>query len=95
MSSNSYLDTVKAVLKGLLISSAQELTYHQLNRDYKACEGQDIPFSKLGYHNLQSFLLSLDDTLTLNSHTGVVTAVVAANSKNAVSKCCKHTKDSL
>lgn len=86
MGEASLLDTTKTVLRSLIVSSPEALTVHQLNKDYNRSEGRDIPFARLGYATLKSFLNSMPDVLTLDSYTSFVKPVLSKNSNDAVSE---------
>ncbi len=83
MSEISLLETTKAVIRGLMVSSPDPLTIEQLQRDYYSNEGAHIPFQQLGYKNIKCFLLSISDVLTWNEYNRNFTPV--ANTGNAVS----------
>lgn len=84
MTETNLLDKTKTVLKALIISSQQDLTVDQLNRDYRCSEGRDIPYSMLGHHNLKAFLHSIPDILRLNARTNFVTLTASEDSNSAV-----------
>ncbi|KAK3913583.1 Tudor domain-containing protein 5 [Frankliniella fusca] len=68
------LDTIKIVLRSLLISTQNRLTVHDLQRDYRLTEGHECPYSALGYRSFLAFLQSMPDTVTVLS-SGEVKAV--------------------
>lgn len=59
------LSTVKVDLRAIAISCQTGMTIQKLQRDYTAMVGSPIPFTKLGFNKLESFLYSLTDTLTV------------------------------
>uniref|UniRef100_A0A1A9W7R1 Tudor domain-containing protein n=1 Tax=Glossina brevipalpis TaxID=37001 RepID=A0A1A9W7R1_9MUSC len=62
---NPNLTVVKAILKALIVSHSETMTVRRLNNYYRDVEADDIPFLYFGYNNLEEFLLSIPDTLTL------------------------------
>lgn len=67
MSKSKSLQNTKMVLRSLVNSNpgGQGITIEQLNRDYHIQENEPIPFRALGFVSLESFLLSINDTLTV------------------------------
>lgn len=63
---SGYLNQVKAILKSLVISCPDKITIDKLNRDYRDIEGEDIPFRRLGYNNMEQFLRQIPDTLVVS-----------------------------
>lgn len=61
------LDTVKVVLRSLLMSTKRSLTYYDLQKDYRQNEGHECPYIALGYRNFLSFLESIPDTIRVSS----------------------------
>lgn len=60
------LNRIKATLRMLLTFSPNNLTTQKLNGDFRGLEGYLIPYQKLGYQDLDSFLRMLTDTLRVN-----------------------------
>ena len=58
------LENTKTMLRSLLISVKGGLTLQQLNKDYIDENGEDVPFSALGYSNLVSFLKTIPDAVS-------------------------------
>ncbi|CAG2064722.1 unnamed protein product, partial [Timema podura] len=85
MTENGELSNVKALLRGLLISSTKAMTIDTLKRDFKEEEGRDIPFQQLGYQSLNAFLESIPDTLKLvdDPFNRITTVVPVKNEKTA------------
>lgn len=61
-----YLQEVKAVIKSLVVSCPNAITIDELNLDYRSIEGQRIPYQKLGFQTLESFLRSIPDTVNVS-----------------------------
>nr|CAD7393929.1 unnamed protein product [Timema cristinae] len=85
MTENGELSNVKALLRGLLISSTKAMTIDALKRDFKQEEGRDIPFLQLGYSSLNAFLKSIPDTLKLvdDPYNRITTVIPVKNEKTA------------
>ncbi|XP_064481486.1 uncharacterized protein LOC135394600 [Ornithodoros turicata] len=62
------LDTVKTVIRSLLVVSKKEVPLQAFLRDYRESEGQDLPFRQFGYKNVQEFLENLKDTVRVTAH---------------------------
>ncbi|KAK7863839.1 hypothetical protein R5R35_003323 [Gryllus longicercus] len=58
---NNSIEEVKTIIRGLLVSSPVEVTVLKLRRDFKAQEGQDIPFYEFGFRDVTTFLRSIPD----------------------------------
>ncbi|EDW02079.1 GH20095 [Drosophila grimshawi] len=65
MNEQSILSYVKKVIRALIISSPDRMTVEQLKRDYASEEGSPVPFYKLGFKDIECFLNSISDTVTL------------------------------
>lgn len=62
----SNLDQTKRTIRSLLVSSKQNgLSVAELSADYRLYEGRDIPFRSFGYNSMQTFLISIDDTIRI------------------------------
>lgn len=62
----SAMEVAKKEIRSLLSSrSGNCLTMRQLSNDYKEFVGGEIPFAKLGYSTLTSFLDDMKDTVFL------------------------------
>ena len=59
------LESVKDIIRSLVIPFAKGCPFRALANDYEELEGQGIPFQKFGYGSLHSFLASIPDTVTL------------------------------
>ncbi|XP_037942499.1 uncharacterized protein LOC119675373 [Teleopsis dalmanni] len=55
----SQLEETKIVIKSLLKCHQHEVTVGKLSQDFYKSEGYQIPFAKLGYSSLETFLRSL------------------------------------
>jgi hypothetical protein len=56
-------EDLKKILRSLIVSSPQNITVDQLERDFLLQEGHVVPFRKLGYPSFIKYLESIPDTL--------------------------------
>lgn len=61
------LSYVKKVIHSLVVSTPDRMTVEQLKRDYANEEGSIVPFMKLGFRDIESFLRSIPDTIMVRS----------------------------
>ncbi|XP_019895643.1 tudor domain-containing protein 5 isoform X2 [Musca domestica] len=80
---SGYLNQVKAILKSLVISFPDKITIDKLNRDYRDIEGEDIPFRRLGYNNMEQFLRQIPDTLVVVGSGRTALVYFVGNDKSA------------
>ncbi|XP_020814846.1 LOW QUALITY PROTEIN: uncharacterized protein LOC110189215 [Drosophila serrata] len=82
MESEGKLSYVKKVIHSLVVSSPQRMTIETLMRDYRSEEGCNVPYSTLGFRDMESLLRSIPDTVLVMGHgpTANVLAVTTANS---------------
>nr|XP_036213493.1 uncharacterized protein LOC106617835 [Bactrocera oleae] len=78
-----YLQEVKAVIKSLVVSCPNAITIDELNRDYRNIEGQRIPYHKLGFQTLESFLCSIPDTINVYGSGPSASVGIVLNEKSA------------
>ncbi|XP_011202110.3 tudor domain-containing protein 5 [Bactrocera dorsalis] len=78
-----YLQEVKAIIKSLVISCPKAITIDELNRDYRNIEGQRIPYHKLGFQTLESFLRSIPDTVNVYGSGPSASVGIVLNEKSA------------
>ncbi|XP_034233801.1 tudor domain-containing protein 5 isoform X2 [Thrips palmi] len=57
------LDTVKVILRSLVMSTKRSMSTYDLQRDFRQNEGYECPFVALGYRTFASFLESIPDTV--------------------------------
>lgn len=65
MTDSGLLAETKKILRSLVIPSPEGLSVDKLKREYYDMEGCTIPYSKLGYRTLESFLMNIKDTVTV------------------------------
>ncbi|XP_067633848.1 tudor domain-containing protein 5 [Eurosta solidaginis] len=89
-----YLQEVKAIIKSLVLSCPNNITVDALNRDYRSTEGILIPFKKLGFQTLESFLRSIPDTIHVygSGSTACVSAVRSGKSDHIHQMVCEQKK---
>ncbi|XP_039956448.1 uncharacterized protein LOC120772104 [Bactrocera tryoni] len=78
-----YLQEVKAIIKSLVISCPNAITIDELNLDYRNIEGQRIPYHKLGFQTLESFLRSIPDTVNVYGSGPSASVGIVVNEKSA------------
>ncbi|KAH9381802.1 hypothetical protein HPB48_009790 [Haemaphysalis longicornis] len=59
------LETIKAVIRALLIANRRPLTLRQFLQAFRTSEGQELPYRQHGFRDPLSFLQSLPDTVRL------------------------------
>lgn len=64
------LDDVKKLIRSFLISSPNGLTVDLLCKDYRAQEGRELPYRKLGYPSASAFLRDCPDIADSSFHHG-------------------------
>lgn len=57
------LQKTKIILRSLINSTMRVMTAQDLDFDHQQSEGRPIPYVELGYRSLESFLITLNDTL--------------------------------
>lgn len=67
MEKQGLLSYVKNVIHSLVVSAPNRMTVEQLKRDYANEEGSVVPFSKLGFRDIDSFLRSIPETIIVRS----------------------------
>ncbi|XP_074027084.1 tudor domain-containing protein 7 tapas isoform X2 [Leptinotarsa decemlineata] len=92
-------ETVVRQLRACLVSNKQKMPLRMLDDDYKTVVGERIPYSILGFRNLEEFIRS-DPTLTLTVSNGekLVSALIIEESAHiskmvAAQKTGKRTKN--
>lgn len=60
------LSGIKAVIKSMVLSYNDVLTIDKLGKLYKSSEGEYIPHKKFGYNNLELFLKSIPDAVSVS-----------------------------
>ncbi|XP_039484644.1 uncharacterized protein LOC120447206 isoform X2 [Drosophila santomea] len=95
MDDRGVLSLVKKVVHSLLVSSPGKMTIEKLMRDYRSEEGCNLPYSKLGFKDAESFLRSIPDTVTVMGHgpMALITAVATAKSAH-IQKLVNNQKKS-
>ncbi|KAH8401732.1 hypothetical protein KR009_007568 [Drosophila setifemur] len=83
MDEQGALGYVKKVLHSLVVSSAARMTIEKLQRDYRREEGCTIPFQKLGYRDIESFLRSIPETIVVRGRGPVAEVFAVATAKSA------------
>ncbi|XP_044763171.1 uncharacterized protein LOC123320070 [Coccinella septempunctata] len=73
------MEDVKKILKSILVSTPKKLKVYELNLEYKAIVGSNIPFGKFGYSDLVGFLKSLSDILSVKGDDVFCTVDVLSN----------------
>jgi len=66
MEEQGMLNYVKKVIHSLVVSTPMRVSVESLKRDYLNEEGSAVPFIKLGFKNIESFLRSIPDTVTVS-----------------------------
>ncbi|XP_052123270.1 uncharacterized protein LOC113205131 isoform X1 [Frankliniella occidentalis] len=61
------LDTIKIILRSLLISTQKCMTVFELQKDYFNSEGEPCPYAALGYRSFLAFLESIPDTVRVTA----------------------------
>lgn len=67
MESQGLLSYVKKVIHSLVVSTPDRMTVDRLRRDYANEEGTVVPFIKLGFKDIDTFLRSIPDTIMVRS----------------------------
>lgn len=57
---------VKQVIRSVLTSSKNSITISELLKDYKLLEGDDLPYSQLGFRTIYEALAAMDDVLQVS-----------------------------
>ncbi|XP_030558430.1 uncharacterized protein LOC115760969 [Drosophila novamexicana] len=65
MDEQGLLSYVKKVIHSLIVSTPERVTVERLKRDYAKEEGTAVPFKRLGFKDIESFLHSIPDTVVL------------------------------
>ncbi|XP_037715461.1 tudor domain-containing protein 5 isoform X2 [Drosophila subpulchrella] len=82
MEDRGMLGLVKKVVHSLVVSSPGRMTIEKLMRDYRAEEGCNVPYLKLGFNDAEAFLRSIPDTVKVMGHgpMALITAVTTDKS---------------
>ncbi|ALC41652.1 tej [Drosophila busckii] len=77
------LSYVKKIVHSLIVSSPLRMTVEKLNRDYAEMEGTPVPFKKLGYKDINSFLCNIPDTVIVTGSGPMAMVYARAKDKTA------------
>ncbi|KAL7735296.1 hypothetical protein ACLKA6_017996 [Drosophila palustris] len=83
MEENGMLSYVKQIIHALVISTPQRMSVEGLKRDYLSTEGSPLPYDKLGFKNVESFLHSISDTVLLVGCGPMAEVVAIKRAKSA------------
>ncbi|KAH8399298.1 hypothetical protein KR215_007403 [Drosophila sulfurigaster] len=83
MEEKGLLSYVKKMVHSLIVSTPLDMTVEQLKRDYINEEGVALPFSKLGFKDVESFLRSIPDTVFVRGCGPMALLVAKKNEKSA------------
>ncbi|XP_034105308.2 uncharacterized protein LOC117568626 [Drosophila albomicans] len=83
MEEQGLLSYVKKMVHSLIVSTPQDMTVEQLKRDYINVDGVPLPFSKLGFKDVESFLRSIPDTVSVRGCGPMALLVAKKNEKSA------------
>ncbi|XP_058117432.1 uncharacterized protein LOC131259844 isoform X1 [Anopheles coustani] len=73
---------IEQLLQAMVISKAgTPMTVAQLNRDFKAYEGEEIPFRRYGFQQLDEMLRSMSGVLQLNGQGSAATVLPLVTQK--------------
>ncbi|XP_072916553.1 tudor domain-containing protein 5 isoform X1 [Hemitrygon akajei] len=78
------LEIIKKEVRSLLISSKNNLTLADLEKDYQTMMGKHLPWSDLGYKSALEFVLSMPDTIKI--HTGANNIILLKGVSNEATK---------
>lgn len=60
------LEELKIIIRSLLTISPKQLSVEQLSNDYKAQEGEKVPFAKFGFKTIFDLLRNMNDVLEVS-----------------------------
>ncbi|KAH8413631.1 hypothetical protein KR222_002388 [Zaprionus bogoriensis] len=83
MENQGMLSYVKKVIHSLVVSTPDRMTIAQLKRDYANEEGCALPFIKLGFRDIESFLRSIPDTITVHGYGPMAEVIAQRHAKTA------------
>lgn len=76
------MEEIEQLLQAMVISKAgATMTVAQLNRDFKTYEGEEIPFRRFGFQQLDEMLRSMPGVLQLNGHGSAATVLPVVTEK--------------
>ncbi len=67
---NGYMESLKKIIRSVLITLRNGLTESELEMYYKHLLGQSIPFKEHGFQTLQELLKSMPGVCVIESETG-------------------------
>lgn len=93
--SHQDLETVKAIIRALLIADKRPLPVRRFLSEYRNNEGHELPWTKFGFPGALSFLRSITDTVHVFQSCGenYIQATVTEDVQH-VQKLVSHQKDS-
>ncbi|EDW32852.1 GL10200 [Drosophila persimilis] len=65
MDTREQLSLVKKIVHSVLVSSPEIMTIQKLSRDYKEMEGSEVPHRQFGHRDVETFLRSIPDVVTV------------------------------
>ncbi|XP_017022372.1 tudor domain-containing protein 5 isoform X2 [Drosophila kikkawai] len=83
METGGKLSYVKKVIHSLVVSCPARMTIEQLSRDYRSEEGCYVPYSALGFRDIESFLRSISDTVVVHGYGPTANVVAVTTAKSA------------
>ncbi|CAH1998087.1 unnamed protein product [Acanthoscelides obtectus] len=73
---------VKKHIISVLTSTTFTMTINQLSKDYRNMVGEEIPYYKLGYNSMESFLKSISDTVQVKGSGPMATVLPVVSEKS-------------
>lgn len=86
MDEQGLLSYVKKVIHSLIVSTPERVTVERLKRDYAKEEGTAVPFKRLGFKDIESFLHSIPDTVVVGFELTVDKCICLVKSLLLVSR---------
>ncbi|EDW62074.2 uncharacterized protein tej [Drosophila virilis] len=83
MDEQGLLSYVKKVIHSLIVSTPERVTVERLKRDYANEEGTAVPFKRLGFKDIESFLHSIPDTVVLAGYGPMAQVFARRHAKTA------------
>ncbi|EDW72311.2 uncharacterized protein Dwil_GK20858 [Drosophila willistoni] len=83
MDSHGLLSFVKRIIHSLVVSTPEVVTIESLHRDYVKEEGNGVPYSKLGFRDLESFLRSISDTVVVMGYGPMARVLAVSKAQTA------------
>jgi Tudor domain/OST-HTH/LOTUS domain len=81
------LNSIKNVIRSILVSSAYDISVFNLQKDYQSFEGNSIPYKEFGFNSINAFLHTLTDTLVLKGHgTNAMCSAVSTESNQHIAR---------